>query len=49
MIRHKNLFRIGILLLLFIAFLGPWGYHHDSPPAEWFQKPFLLMEDGSCV
>jgi hypothetical protein len=49
MIRQKNLFHIGILLLLFIAFLGPWGYHHHSPLAEWCQKPFLLLENGSCA
>jgi len=49
MIQHKNLVRIGIFVLLFIAFLGPWGYHHDSPPAEWCQKPFLLLENGSCA
>ena len=49
MIQHKNLVRLGIFMLLVIAFLGPWGYHHDSPPAEWCQPPFLLLENGSCA
>lgn len=49
MIQPKNLVRIGIFVLLVIAFLGPWGYHHDSPPAEWCQPPFLLLENGSCA
>ncbi len=34
MIQHKNLFRISIFVLLFIAYLGLWGYPHDSLPAE---------------
>ena len=49
MIHHKNLVRLGLFMLMVIAFLGPWGYHHDSPPAEWCQPPFLLLENGSCA
>jgi hypothetical protein len=49
MIRHKNLVRLAIFVLMVIAFLGPWGYHHDSPPAEWCQPPFLLLENGICA
>lgn len=47
---HPNKWRLALLLLLLISFLGPWGYTYDGvPPAEYCDERFVLTENGRCA
>jgi hypothetical protein len=47
---HKNVGRVAVLLLLLVAFFGPWTHTSDGvPPAEWCSDPNILLENGRCV
>lgn len=39
-----------MLVLLVVAFMGPWFYTLDGvPPPEWCHEPQFLLENGRCA
>jgi hypothetical protein len=48
--KHKNVWRVAVLVLLVVAIVGPWTFSADGvPPAEWCDAPLILLENGRCV
>lgn len=46
---HKVV-RLVVLVLLAVAFLGPWSYSMDGvPPPEWCTKPNFLLTPERCA
>jgi hypothetical protein len=46
---HKML-RLAVLVLLAVAFIGPWTYSMDGvPPPEWCAEPNFLLTPERCA
>lgn len=46
----KNLRSMALLILILVAFLGPWTFTQDgAPPPEWCGPRHMLLENGRCA
>ncbi len=47
---HRNAAQLVVLLLLLLAFWGPWVYTLDGvPPPEWCRDPLFLLDSARCA
>jgi len=46
---HKTVWRVAILVLLLVAFLGPWVFEQINVPSEYpCSAPFIRLEGDFC-